>query len=107
MAGHTQVTSPIYVSTVPIVSTRLWEKEKDFCQGPGSNLEGEDRNDSAMMLLHLCTIILLILSFSTLLCCHHCCYQGTNSEKDAHFYNKQKKLLKTMKFPSNIGIDAI
>ena len=30
-------------------------------------------------------------------------YQGTNSEQDARFYNKQKKLLKTMKFPSNIG----
>ena len=39
----------------------------------------------------------------TLLWCHHCCCQGTNSEQDARFYNKQKKLLKTMKFPSNIG----
>ena len=37
------------------------------------------------------------------LCLFYVHVQGTNSEQDARFFNKQKKLLKTMKFPSNIG----
>ena len=31
------------------------------------------------------------------------CVQGTSTEQDARFYNKQKKLLKQLKFPPNIG----
>ena len=29
--------------------------------------------------------------------------QGTNSEQDSRFFNKTKKLMKSMKFPPNIN----
>lgn len=29
-------------------------------------------------------------------------FQGTSAEQDARFYNKEKKLLKSMRFPPNI-----
>ncbi len=31
-------------------------------------------------------------------------FQGTSAEQDSRFANKQKKLLKQMKFPDNIDI---
>ena len=33
--------------------------------------------------------------------------QGTNSEQDSRFYNKNKKLMKTMKFPPNISTKVL
>ncbi len=30
--------------------------------------------------------------------------QGTSSDQDARFYNKEKKLKKSLKYPPNIGI---
>lgn len=31
-------------------------------------------------------------------------FQGTSAEQDSRFANKQKKLLKQMKFPENIDV---
>jgi serine/arginine repetitive matrix protein 1 len=34
-------------------------------------------------------------------------FQGTSAEQDSRFANKQKKLLKQMKFPDNIDVKVI
>lgn len=44
-------------------------------------------------------LVLFVLRHSTAIVCF---FQGTSAEQDARFYNKEKKLLKSLKFPPNI-----
>ncbi len=56
----------------------------------------------------VCFVVNLSVSFYRVCCQHDCTIclhvQGTSSEQDARFYNKEKKLKKSLKYPPNIGV---